>query len=295
MEENQFTFEDVCKEALKFASNHNLFRRDGVKDGPKDPSKTKKVCFNFNSEKGCTRKNCPFPHKKVSKEHLAKLKAKQETTAGEGTKREKEKEKVLSVKEVVCYKCSEKGHIAPKCPYKELIDKSVKHAIRQAKSLPTTGSINVVDQTTSKKKFLLPLFTLTSAVKRELILDSGASQHVVNDMVFLSNTRPLGLGECSFTVGNNQIMRAEQVGVLDFGGGTLQKVFYCPDCPLNLISESCLVSAGADVIKKARSKVANVVIDGAVVMEAILRDGLFFIEKVLDSSFSLQKYVPRYC
>ena len=291
MEENQFTFEDVCKEALKFASNHNLFRRDVVRDSPKDV-KTKKVCFSYNSEKGCTRKNCPFPHKKISKDLLAKLKAKQETTAGERTKREKEKEKVLSVREIVCYKCGEKGHIAPKCPHRDLIGKAVQQALKQTK-----GGLYVAEKgpPQEKKKFLFPLFNVSSLGRKDLILDSGASQHVVNDFLLLTDARPLAAGEFSFTVGNNQSLRAEQVGDLDFGGGKLQGVYYCPECPINLVSEAKLVSAGADVVKKGNTRVAYVVKDDVVVMEANMRDGLFFVEKVVDQNMVLQKYVSRYC
>ena len=283
-EEDDFTYEEVCRQALKFASNHHLFRK-GSKESPTD---TKRVCYNYNSDKGCSRKNCPFPHKKIPKEQLAKLKAKRES----GWKdKGKDQGKVnFTAKEPTCYKCGEKGHISPKCPHKDLIDKSVQQVLKQAK-----GRLHVADKGSPKerKKFLFPLFNVSQQSK-DLILDSGASQHVVNNSSLLTDAKFLSAGECSFTVGNNQALRAEQLGDLDFGGGKLQEVYYCPECPLNLISEARLISAGADVVKRADTKTAQVVVDDVVVMEARMRDGLFFVEKVLDEDLTLQKYASRY-
>ena len=117
---------------------------------------------------------------------------------------------------------------------------------------------------------------------------------MVNNSSLLTDAKFLSAGECSFTVGINQALRAEQLGDLDFGGGKLQEVYYCPECPLNLISEARLISAGADVVKRADTKTAQVVVDDVVVMEARMRDGLFFVEKVLDEDLTLQKYASRY-
>ena len=64
---------------------------------------------------------------------------------------------------------------------------------------------------------------------------------------------------------------------------------------LNLISKARLISAGADVVKRADTKTAQVVVDDVVVIEAKMRDGLFFVEKVLDEHLTLQKYASRYC
>ena len=285
MEEDDFTYDEVCQQALKFASNHHLFRK-GAKESPKD---TKRVCYNYNSDKGCNRKNCPFPHQKIPKEQLAKLKAKRESGWKE---KGKDQGKVnFTTKEPTCYKCGEKGHISPKCPHKDLIDKSVQQVLKQAK-----GRLHVADKGSPKerKKFLFPLFNVSQQSK-DLILNSGASQHVVNNSSLLTDARCLSAGECSFTVGNNQALRAEQLGDLDFGGGKLQQVYYCPECPLNLISEARLISAGADVVKRADTKTAQVVVDDVVVIEAKMRDGLFFVEKVLDEHLTLQKYASRYC
>ena len=61
-----------------------------------------------------------------------------------------------------------------------------------------------------------------------------------------------------FTVGNSNFMRPSSVGSKVLGDIRVRNVYVCEECPVNILSESCLLSQGVDIEKKSSSKVATV-------------------------------------
>jgi len=72
------------------------------------------------------------------------------------------------------------------------------------------------------------------------------------------------------------------VGKTKFGAVTLTNVYFCAQCPINLISESRLLESGASVIKNSESMNAVVSKSGQDLLTASLVDKLFVVDSVFN-------------
>ena len=84
-------------------------------------------------------------------------------------------------------------------------------------------------------------------------------------------------------------MRPSSVGSKVLGDIRVRNVYVCEECPVNILSESCLLSQGVDIEKKSSSKVATVLYGGQPIMLAELRRGLFVVTQALGAGGQLVK------
>ena len=287
-----YSFVEVATESLKFAVD-----RQWLASAKKEISKNdsvgseRSVCIGFNSPSGCARTRCPFKHELVSAKRLEKLKAKvkekKEARSDKTNKTKDNKQSVLvtqggSQKTVSCWKCGEKGHVVSNCPLKAKIDEY----IGKLKSGESSSKIGVVEG--GNRLTLAILLSNVSSSGDEWILDSGAAYHITNSSSGMSDTSTVE-ESVVFTVGNSNFMRPSSKGSKVLGDIRVRNVFVCEECPVNILSESCLLSQGVDIEKKSSSKVATVSYGGRPVMLAELRKGLFVVTQVLGAGGSLEK------
>ena len=265
----------ICQAATTLAVDQKLFRTKTLsgKDFSKiSTSKSEKFCLNFNLSKGCSAQNCKWPHVKVKKSKVLELK---EAVDARREKRLASTDKALNIGKAPpktfdrkCFKCGDPNHLSNVCPLKDKINTYIK-SIKKGESGEKKES-----------SFVLPVF-VTFSGKGEWLLDCGASQHVTNDWSSLSDPVLLG-GETVFTVGNDQRMIPTHSGNVSLCGVTLTDVFFCKECPVNLVSEGRLLLAGVTVVKNPSTKEANVLLGEVLLMKAPLIDGLFPIQYAHD-------------
>ena len=290
-----YTFADVATAALRVAvdcklivsaSSPSVVKTDSV--DPPLPPKKKDVCYNFNT-KGCSSSSCRYRHETVSPAELEKLKSK----IG---KRGKQKKVLVSSsapsapvlvqtgsgkgdKKPYCYKCFSKDHLISDCPLKQQINEYIK-------KLTGAPAASAEAKTTAlvSSQLTLPLFFAKSDVPKSWIIDSGAAHHITNDFQQLSDPVVVPSNSIAFTVGNDHVMSPTYSGSVMVGGVKVTNVFLCKECPVNILSESRLLLAGVDIFKNAHNSSTVLSIKGVPVMTAVLKNGLFVVDKALDGS-----------
>ena len=294
-----YSFVEVATESLKFAVDRQWLA-NVKKEVPKNDhaGSERSVCIGFNSPGGCNRSKCSFKHELVSAKKLEKLKAKvkeqKEARAGRA-KASNGKQSVLvtqsssqnsslSSSQVgrTCWKCGAKGHVSSSCPLKAKID----DFIGKLRSSESGGRIGVVEGV--NRLTLTILLSNVSSNSGEWILDSGAAYHISNSPLGILDTAPVD-ESVVFTVGNSNFMRPSSVGSKVLGDIRVRNVYVCEECPVNILSESCLLSQGVDIEKKSSSKVATVLYGGQPIMLAELRRGLFVVTQALGAGGQLVK------
>jgi hypothetical protein len=284
-----YSFVEVATESLKFAVDRQWLA-NAKKEVPKNDhaGSERSVCIGFNSPGGCNRTKCSFKHELVSAKKLEKLKAKvkeqKEARSGRASKTSNSKQSVLvtqsssqssSQKVVSCWMCGEKGHVVSNCPLKAKID----DFIGKLKSSESGSKIGVVEG--GNKLTLTILLSNVSSNSNEWILDSGAAYHITNSPLGILDASPVE-ESVVFTVGNSNFMRPSSKGSKVLGDIRVRNVFVCEECPVNILSESCLLSQGVDIENKSSSKVATVSYGGQPIMLAELRRGLFVVTQALE-------------
>ena len=168
-------------------------------------SKSKAICRNFNSEKGCSRTPCAYKHEKLP-------------AAGGSNKAGVERK---------CWSCQSTKHMLDKCPKK---DEYIKKREEKEAAAAASGAVHL--------NMVLPIFATLLEDSKSWILDGAASKHITTDELdFDGNAKELN-GSVVFTVGNDSIMVPTHVGKVTFGNITLSEVYLCKECPVKLISES---------------------------------------------------------
>ena len=270
-----YTFADVATASLKQAVDRHLLSTStaAVKSSSAGNSSDKEVCYNFNSDKGCTRKSCSYRHEKVSKEALKTLKSKIKK------KTKKSEAPILyqgksGTKPGYCYKCFSKDHVIADCPLKKQINEYIK-------SLSTAPvSANPV--------LPLSLAIFSVSVKPDVwILDSGAAYHITNNFAKILDPVTVPRGTVAFTVGNDHVMSPTYIGTIKLGNLSVSNVYFCAECPVSIVSESKLLLAGVDITKTASSKSTVVAYKGTPIMSAVVTDGIFVITHAIDADSKL--------
>jgi hypothetical protein len=278
---SDYDFSEISNEAMKFAVDKGFFATRSTSSKassaiqPNCNSEARpnnKFCLGYN--KGtCKRTNCRFPHIKVSTDEIAafenrRREIKEPTerktppfvgSVNDGSSRDKK----------FCFKCYDPSHLADVCPHKDKIQEFIK-------GLKTPNSSLVSSNIPQLKGFSLPVF-LHKFESNEWILDGGASQHITRNFSCLQEAVNVPADSILFTVGNDQIMSPSHVGNVVLGAVTLTNVYYCEDCPVNLISEARLLSSGADVVKRSLQGAAVVVKDNVPIIFAPMKDNLFVV------------------
>jgi hypothetical protein len=264
-------FEDVERLALDYAADHGLLKSEKSKTTKPTPvvpvppkggllstistsNKPKRYCFAFNSKKGCTRPNCPFLHEKdPSKSPTPSVNA---ATAAKTDKRK-------------CFGCGGEGHIKRNCPKAK--DKKV------AVSVSTDEDESPPDS--------IAAFTARMALNvnpernEEWYFDGGATHHITNNFDDLIDSTPIY--PKTFTVANTSTLVTKHVGSVKLGDVILNEVYFAPQLPIKLISESKILEQGSDVLKDAKSKSVRVVHPTmGLVLVGALESGLFTLKKV---------------
>lgn len=274
---DSYSFAEVATESLKFAVDRQL-----LADKPKlkeeqgsSSSSSKLICLDYN-QSSCRRKNCRYKHELVSKKVLHEIESKVKK------RKEKKDSGVLLVKDDKkqrrCYRCGDPNHLSPNCPHKTKMDEYAKK-LRNGGGDSSSGA--------PKGELQLPVFAIKEVPSADWILDSGAAHHITNSLVCLTDVSQLPTSSVVFTVGNDHIMSPTHVGSVKLGDLKVSNVYYCHECPVNVMSESRLLAVGIDVNKVASTGVARcwkTQESGAYpVLEARLKGGLFVVTQVLIS------------
>ena len=111
-----------------------------------------------------------------------------------------------------------------------------------------------------------------------LVVDSGATRHVTNDLSLLDNIR--SVDKTTITVGNGNIIEIDRMGdikLLTYGRQiTLKDVRYSPNFSGTFISESCLLRPNCTIKKKGNKM--SLIYEEKEILTALLRnDGLWYL------------------
>jgi hypothetical protein len=266
---NHYSFAEAATESLKFAvDKHLLADKPKKTEEQRGSSSSKLVCLDFN-RKGCNRKNCRYKHEIVSKAEVREIESKMKR------KNEDKNTKLLVVNDKKirkCYRCGDPAHLSPDCPHKSKLEDFAKQLRNGNAGLPI-GELQ------------LPLFAIKEVPNTEWILDSGAVHHITNSLACLIEVVQLPQSSVMFTVGNDHMMSPTHVGSVKLGDLKVSNVYFCKECPVNIVSESRLLTVGIDVNKVAKTGVARASKSCGSgvypVLEAKLKGGLFIVTQVL--------------
>ena len=221
------TLKEAVKCCIDYAHDNQMLKaKDGVNVVSDQSGNTlpKAICRNFNSEKGCTRNPCPYKHEKFSKTQQKKNKnlgKKILPVKAEGSNTSGGKQ---------CFGCGSYDHLLNKCPKKDEW---------KAKQ---TEAINVVTQS-DPVRHALPILSVARSENKPWVIDSAAACHITAEWADLFDVRPLH-GAVEFTVGNDTTMVPSHVGSVQLGSVVLSEVYFCPECPVKLMSEVQLMRKG---------------------------------------------------
>ena len=209
---DSYSFAEVSAAILKFASDRDLL--DIPTEPPVAPKKSVKVvsaCIKFNKD-GCSRRNCPYEHRKVSKSALEALK---KVYAPAQVKKEESKDNSVLVTKYTprCWCCQSKDHLADTCPYRHQVDELVT-------KLKEEGGDDLAAVAHEGDD---PVMGVNDC---DWILDSGASQHITNCLERMIDPVPVQNGALYFTCGNEQLLKPSHVGSVRVGGVVLSEVYF---------------------------------------------------------------------
>ena len=283
MAKANYSFADVATAALKFAIDKKMVvsaqsSASTEKSSSSDSSSSRKeVCYKFNT-KGCANKSCRYRHDTVSPSEVKKLKDKIDKNSKSKSNTSSPSAAVFPVqhgeRKPYCFKCFSKDHLIADCPLK----KQINEYINKLTGFPQDSKVNVVHSS----RIVLPVFMAKNDAPKSWIIDSGAAHHITNNFQELSDPVAVPSGSTVFTVGNDHVMSPTHSGSVMVGGVKVTNVFLCQECPVNILSESRLMLAGLDISKSAQDHSATLSKEGQVLMTAVLKNGLFVIDKALN-------------
>ena len=278
-----FTFDSIAKLALDFASDNHL-----LKTGQTTLSESKKktgsilningkkdrYCFAFNSEKGCSNPSCTWPHK------INPDKGVVSHVGAPPPERRKS----------LCWHCNKPGHKAVDCKSRIAGEQKVVANINnESKDVDEKKNRRSNRNRNRERKsegdqdvpnaFAFSIRENASEVvesedhMQHWYFDGGSTHHFTNNFWDLVNPRQIPTK--TFQVANTTELRVSYVGHVVFGSVTIHQVYFCPTMPLKLISESRLLSKGADILKNSETQTVDVLFSKFQVLGGAMLGGLF--------------------
>ena len=206
-------------------------------------------------------------------------------TAGRPRRLQFSRGKFHRVERRTCFECGKQGHIARNCKSR----KTPRHDINadhdneiaaEARLLMATTRSKQPHQTNSGQKSMK-----TSIFP--LLLDSGASEHMVRHSTMLHSARPV----CPRTIvlGNGSVVTADTEGDILLQSVVfvqrkartvftwLKSALHVPELEFDLISVSALCKDNMDVNFSSHMNTCSIVKDGAVRMEGSLHNRVYYI------------------
>lgn len=169
-----------------------------------------------------------------------------------------------------CHQCGRKGHKIRECYYYK---RRQQYRAEQQNKNQNLHSVQTIQATTSDNvsgfAFMTGNYQFLRNEKLSFILDSGASDHVVNEEKVFSSIQvldpPIRIsiaknGEFIMALKKGQIPVTTNMGV----NGILEDVLYCPDASYNLLSVRKLQQKGMSIIFDERG--VEIMRDGKTIM-----------------------------
>ena len=180
-----------------------------------------------------------------------------------------------------CYYCGKKGHLKKECRKKRQDD--LARGRLGGGATPRTG---------------LALTALATTGNGDWVLDSGASEHITNNLDAMFNVRPASK-DVTITFGNGKRATPEAIGDVDISGYagvnldnlTLKDVWYVPGAAANLFSIPRAAGKGAQFIfRRGKCEVWK---DSLLVADAVSHDGVYSLRLEQHETAKLAAASPR--
>lgn len=185
---------------------------------------------------------------------------------------------------VKCHHCGRKGHFKRDCFY---FKKASEYKQPPMKRTLQTVQLKPAEDNNQGFAFMLGTkqYQKEDENKVTFILDSGASDHIINrsdlSTSFSTLLKPVQISVAK----NGQFITATKKGSLSVTSnlgiqGTLEDVLYCPDVPYNLLSVTKMLAAGMTVTFNERG--VEIKQDGKMVMQGKPSNNLVSIEFIVN-------------
>lgn len=185
---------------------------------------------------------------------------------------------------VKCHHCGRKGHFKRDCYYNK---KTSEQKQPPRKRTVQTIQLKPTENNNQGFAFMLGAKQYQKEVNNKVtfILDSGASDHIINrsdlSMDFSTLSKPVQISVAK----NGQYITATKKGSLEVTSnlgiqGTLEDVLYCPDVPYNLLSVTKMIAAGMTATFNERG--VEIKRDGKMVMQGKPLNNLMSVDFIVN-------------
>ena len=179
-----------------------------------------------------------------------------------------------------CYRCYQPGHLARQCPQKHTTQYRGRHKLR--------GDQNQKYNANGSAKHAKLLMSMSQEHREEMqtfIVDSGATEHMVNKLQFLTTVRDINAE--TIELGNGFKVVAHRMGKLLFNEEVkngkepvfrtvvFKDVLFIPELTTNLVSRDALFEDGFDF--KVGRRGCSGIRDGILTFQAIRLNGNFLL------------------
>ena len=277
---NPANFEDIASAVLSYADDngYNLLKRAArshtkssgnilYTDVKTKPNGSKKeVCKNYLKGKCKWGAKCfrQHPSSKTSSSTSA-------TSTGGQNKKHQPK----------CWVCDVVGHKSNNCPQKSKVKAlltshsafSPARESKQQQPLPSDDSGFVLMVRISEE-----IFFLGPDIQRSTptwVFDGAATSHICNDesMFIPGSLRPC---KAEVLIGNGDVIYVTKIGRVQLAHNVqLKDVYYVPECPLCLLSESTMDKAGVYTVKGDGR--IQALLQGQLLLQGVLSKGLYYL------------------
>lgn len=225
--------------------------------------------------------------------HIKMEEATEYKSSSEGVFLVKHGQKKYNNKEIECYNCRRKGHIAKWCRF----NKNSRYgnpAYKVDEPEERVEVLHCVDVDSSEDGISSYVNTVSESNGTKWVLDSGAGSHLTNEESILSDTRVINT---NIYLANNKRLNCTKVGNVNMKTqcGTaikFENVKYVPELKCNLLSVARLTDKGCNVaFGKHNASIYNKF--GKLIATASLTGGLYLLDiKEVTQIDSQPKSVP---
>lgn len=187
---------------------------------------------------------------------------------------------------VKCHQCGRKGHIKRDCfYYKKGLEFRNNERKRTVQSVQISDPSNSnSDANISNFAFMAGDFETVTSIQRNkisFILDSGASDHIINREDLTENFEVLGTPIRISVAKNSTFIKATRKGTLNLTTNTgvqvvIRNVLFCPEVPYNLLSVTKMREAGMTIIFNKKGVEVNT--NGKVLMVGKILNNLYSVD-----------------